>query len=367
MIRLIVVEDSPVAREYLVHIFEADPEITVIGTAKDGAEAVELAGKLRPDVITMDVNMPVMDGLEATRRIMETYPAPIVIVSGVWDPKEVATTFRAVEAGALAVVQRPAGIGHPDSGRMQQELISKVKLMSEVRVVRRWPRPRPIEKETRVETAPALVKARAAIDVVAVGASTGGPLALRTILSGLPADFPIPLLIVQHIAAGFIRGMVEWLSATSGPALHIASEGHTIQGGHAYFAPDGFEMGVDRGGLVRLRKEGSGAMIPTVSYLFRSVMDTYGPRSAGVLLTGMGRDGAHELKLMREKGALTIAQDEESSVVFGMPGEAVRAGAAEYVWPPDKIARALTGLGEGACQRTWQGENGRSLNESTTE
>ena len=142
MIKVLVVDDSPTAREYLVHIFESDPAITVIGTAQDGAEAVELANKLKPDVITMDIHMPFMNGIEATRRIMETNPVPIVIVSGVWDPKEMETTFRAVEAGALAVVQRPGGIGHPEGGNTRSELISKVKLMSEVRVVRRWPRPR---------------------------------------------------------------------------------------------------------------------------------------------------------------------------------------------------------------------------------
>ena len=149
MIRVLVVDDSVVARAYLVHIFESDPAIEVIGTANDGGEAVRLAGKLRPDVVTMDIHMPVMNGLDATRRIMETYPTPIVVVSGIWDPKEVETTFRAIESGALAVVQRPAGIGHPQSERMREELVSKVKLMSEVRVVRRWARPGGQKKKNR--------------------------------------------------------------------------------------------------------------------------------------------------------------------------------------------------------------------------
>ncbi len=254
MIRVLIVEDSPVAREYLVHIFSSDPEIEIICTAEDGAAAVELAGSLKPDVITMDIHMPIMDGLEATRRIMETHPVPIVIVSGLWNPKEVATTFRALEAGALAVVERPAGIGHPDSERMKNELISKVKLMSEVKVVKRWARPRQAKAEKRLEVDASAIKFRSDIDIVAVGASTGGPLVIRTILSGLPSDFPIPVLIVQHIAAGFINGMLGWLSESSGLQLHIAREGEKILGGHAYFSPDAFEMGVDRGGLIRLQR-----------------------------------------------------------------------------------------------------------------
>lgn len=345
MIRVLVVEDSPVAREYLVHIFSSDPEIEIIRTAEDGAAAVELAGRLKPDVITMDIHMPIMDGLEATRRIMETHPVPIVIVSGLWNPKEVATTFRALEAGALAVVERPAGIGHPDSERMKNELISKVKLMSEVKVVRRWARPQQAKEEKRLEVDASAIKFRPDIDIVAVGASTGGPLVIRTILSGLPSDFPIPVLIVQHIAAGFINGMLGWISESSGLQLHIAREGEKILGGHAYFAPDAFEMGVDRGGLIRLQREGYGGTTrPSVSHLFRSIAEVYRERSVGILLTGMGSDGATELKIMKENGAITIIQDQESSVIFGMPGAALELGAVMYELSPEKIASALLNI-----------------------
>ena len=343
MIRVLVVDDSPTAREYLVHVLGSDPAIEVIGTARDGADAVRLARKLRPDVITMDINMPLMDGMEATRTIMETSPVPIVIVSGVWDAKEVETTFKAVEAGALAVVRRPAGLGRQEGAGAEQDLVSKVKLMSEVKVVRRWPHQSQEPMKGPVDHA---IEVRRDVDVIAVGASTGGPPALRTILSALPPRFPAPVLIVQHIASGFIGGMVEWLSETSRLRLHVAMEGEVMLPEHAYFAPDSFDMGVERGGVVHLSKDGFPVVRPSISYLFRSVGNVYGERSVGVLLTGMGKDGAEELKLMKERGAVTIVQDEESCVVFGMPREAIKLNAATYVLPPEKIAGALAKLGK---------------------
>ena len=342
MIRILIIEDSPTARDYLVHIFSSAPGIKVIGTAKDGAEGVGLAERLKPDVITMDIHMPIMDGLAATRRIMETHPVPIVIVSGIWDPREVETTFRAIEAGALAVVQRPAGIGHPESERLKEELISKVKLMSEIKVVRRWgPSPK-IRDERKAPKAPYSIKYRRDIGVVAIGASTGGPPALQTILSRLPPNFPVPILIVQHIAPGFIKGMLEWLSGTSSLLLNIAYEGEKMLGGHVYFAPDDCYLAVNNIGAIHLHPAGrEGLAEAPVSHLFRSVAEAYGENSAGVLLTGMGNDGAAELKTMREKGAITIIQDQESSIVFGMPGAARELGAAMYELPPEKIASAL--------------------------
>lgn len=342
MINVLVVEDSQVAREYLVHIFGSDPGIRVVGTAADGAEAVRLAERLKPDVITMDIYMPVMDGLESTRRIMETNPVPIVIVSGIWDPKEVETTFRAIEAGALAVVRRPDRIGRPESHGMEEELLSKVKLMSEVRVVRRWARPRPIAEEKRGKGLFPAVKTRPDIGVVAVGASTGGPVAIRMVLGGLPPDFPVPLLVVQHIAAGFIQGMVGWLSEICRLRLQVARGGEKASPGNVYFAPDGLDMGVGRNGVIHLQREGRiGVTKPSVSYLFRSIAEEFGEKAAGVLLTGMGSDGAAELKIMKDRGAVTIIQDRESSVIYGMPGAAHELGAALYELPLEKIPSAL--------------------------
>jgi two-component system chemotaxis response regulator CheB len=344
VIKVLVVEDSPVVREFLVHILGSDPAILVIGTASNGEESLVAVKRQKPDVITMDIHMPKVDGFEATRRIMETHPTPIVIVSGSSSTQEVATTFRAMEAGALAVVPRPQGIGHPEYETTAQELVQTVKLMAEVKVVRRWPRPAP--KPTVLPAVQVEVKRAAAeIQVVAVGASTGGPVALQTILSGLPKDFPVPVLIVQHMTPGFVRGFTEWLSQSCGFPVHVAAHGDPLLPGHAYVAPDAVQMGVGKEPRIVLSQEVSeNGLRPSVSHLFRSVAAVFGRSAVGVLLTGMGRDGAEELKLMKDRGALTIAQDQESAVVHGMPGEAIKLDAATYVLPPERIAAALVSL-----------------------
>jgi two-component system chemotaxis response regulator CheB len=344
MIRVLVVEDSPVVREFLVHVLNSDPEVRVIATASNGEEAVEAVERVKPDIITMDIHMPKMNGLEASRRIMRTHPTPIVIVSGTWDPREATRTFHAMEAGALAVVARPEGMGHPNHADEAAQLIQTVKLMSEVKVVRRWDRPARGASVTTVlpprEVAlkPMLVE----VKLVAMGASTGGPLALQTIFSDLPRDFSAPILVVQHMAAGFIEGFAEWIAQTSSLPVRVATQGEPLLPGHAYLAPDGFQMEVGAGGRISLTTDKpENGLRPSVSCLFRSVANTYGQNAVGVLLTGMGRDGAEELRLMKEKGAVTIAQDKESSIVHGMPGEAINLDAATYVLSPGRIAEVL--------------------------
>jgi two-component system chemotaxis response regulator CheB len=344
LIKVLVVEDSPVVREFLVHVLGSDADILVVGTASDGEEAIEAVQRLRPDVITMDIHMPKMDGLEATRRIMETLPTPIVIVSGSTDPHDVAMTFRATEAGAVAVLRRPAGIGHPEHEATVRELAQTVKLMAEVKMVRRWPQLRSVVALARpAEAVPGRTPMK--VRVVALGASTGGPPVLQTILAGLPRDFPAPVLIVQHMASGFVQGFIEWLAQSSALPVHVAAHGETILPGHVYVAPDEFQMKVERGGKIVLTKdEPENSLRPSVSYLFRSLAAVYGGDAVAALLTGMGRDGAEELKLLRDKGATTIAQDKDSSVVHGMPGEAIKLDAAMLVLPPEKIAPMLADL-----------------------
>lgn len=347
MIKVLVVEDSPVVQELLVHILSSDVEIQVIGTANNGEEALEAVKRRRTDIITMDINMPKMNGLEATRRIMEICPTPIVIVSGSTDTSEVAMTFGAIEAGALAIMPRPRGIGHPDYEAMANKLIQMVKLMSEVKLVRRQPR---LQREVVVPMVPPATKVgpeqiKSAIKIVAIGASTGGPLVLRTILSGLLKDFPVPVLLTQHIAAGFIQGFAEWLGQRSAIPIHIAIQGEYILPGHVYVAPDCSHMGVSIGGRIAISQdEPENGLRPSVSYLFRSVVNIYRQNAVGVLLTGMGNDGAVELAVLKENGAITIVQDKESSVVHGMPGQAIKLGAATYILPPEKIAATLIDL-----------------------
>ncbi len=345
MIKVLVVEDSPAVRELLIHILSFGPELQVIGTAKNGEEAVEAVERWKPDVITMDIHMPKMNGLDATRRIMETTPTPIVIVSGSTDPKETAIAFPGLEAGALAVLRKPAGLGAPDHEDTAAYFVQTVKLMSQVKVVRRWARARreriavPPPPEFEVLRKPAEIK------LVAIGASTGGPPALQLILKQLPPEWPVPVLIVQHIAEGFTEGFVEWLGQTCPLPMQVATGGEAILPGHVYVAPDRFQMKVEVGGKISLSKDPpENGHRPSCSYLFRSVAAVFGKSAIGILLTGMGKDGAEELKLLKESGAVTIAQDRDSSVVHGMPGEAIALGAARYVLSPDQIAAALAAL-----------------------
>jgi two-component system chemotaxis response regulator CheB len=345
MIKVLIVDDSKVIQEFLAHLLSSDPDIQVVGVANSGYEAIELVRIKKPDVITMDIYMPGMDGYEATRTIMETVPTPIVIVSGSVKAKEVSNTFRYLEAGALAVVLRPPGYEHPKFKTFRLELIQTVKLMSEVKVVRLFPRSRngQIKPHRLVQTFENDLKR---IQVIAIGASTGGPMALQIILSGLPEDLPVPVLIVQHIATGFVKGFKEWLSATSGIKLKIAEDRESLSSGIGYIAPDNFHMGVSRGSKINLSNQPpENELKPSVSYLFRSVAQAFGPNALGVLLTGMGKDGADELKAMKDKGAITVVQNEESSVVFGMPGEALRIGAADHALSPGRIAEILAKSG----------------------
>jgi two-component system chemotaxis response regulator CheB len=341
-IRLLVVEDSPSVREFLVYLFASDQSIRVIATASNGEEALEAVRTHKPDIIAMDLHMPKMDGYAATRAIMENYPTPIVIVTGSSTSNdETAATLTALEAGALAVTKRPPGIGHPDHIATARELIQTIKLMSEIKVVKRWAKPKSA-KQMGPESAFSASNGGRTVRIVAIGSSTGGPLVLQQILSGLPRRFPLPIVIVQHIAEGFSEGFAEWLDTTTGFPTHLGEHGMELQPGHAYVIPSGVHGGVDRQGHLLLKEDCvENGHCPSVSYLFRSVAQTYGNEAIGILLTGMGHDGAMELGLMRSVGALTIAQDKQSSVVHGMPGAAIAQGAAVHVLNPEKMIALL--------------------------
>ncbi len=335
-IRVLLVEDTPVVRDFMIHIFNSDPAFQVVGTASDGMEALPAVRELRPDVVTMDVHMPNMNGLEATRRIMREAPLPIVIVSGTVTD-QIAATFGALEAGALAFVPRPAGIGNARHAREAGDLLRTVRLMSEIRVVRR---------HDGGSAAPrAAIAAGSRLQVVAIGASTGGPLAIQTLLQRLPPEFPVPVLIVQHIVEGFVEGFVDWLNRSAALKARLAVDGEAALPGCAYVAPDGSHMGIDARGRIRLSDlPPDGGLRPSVAHLLRSVRTVYGNAAAAVLLSGMGRDGASELLQLRRCGAHTFVQDQASAVVYGMPGVALQLDAARHVMSPAEIAAELAAL-----------------------
>ena len=345
MIRVLIAEDSPTALEYMKHILESAGDFQVVGAAADGEEAVALAQTTNPDVVLMDVRMPRMNGFEATLRIMEANPVRVVVVSAGWDPEDAEMTFRAMEAGALAALPKPPGPGHPDAERMIRELLQTVRLMSEVPVVRRFTR----QRKQRAAPAPASLNevetVSDGIEIVAIGASTGGPPVLRILLSNLPQGFSVPVLIVQHITDGFLAGLAEWLDQSCDFPVHIAKHREPLEPGHVYLAPDRLHMGVTRAGHVAL-DDGppENNVRPSISHLFRSVAEGFGKQAVGVLLTGMGKDGGRELKLIKDTGGMTIVQDEDSSVIHSMPGEAIRLGSEMFVLPPERIAARLAAL-----------------------
>ncbi len=345
MIRVLIVDDSPVVREHLTGVLSSQADVQVIGTARDGQEAIELARRNKPDVITMDVNMPKVNGIDATRIIMETCPVPIVIVSAQLNSEAVATTLRAMEAGAVAVMETPPGPAHPNYNRLVGELVQTVRVMSEVKVVRRWSQSKLNQLGSLVFGATALQPEMRRVKLIAIGASIGGPPVIGSRPGKVKRYFPIPGGICQHKAPGFVEGLASWLQESTGFQVRLPMDGEALLPGFAYIAPDGFQMGVRSGDRISLSKgDPENGLRPAVSYLFRSVAHSYGASAVGVLLTGMGRDGAEELRLMRDRGALTIAQDAETSTVHGMPGEAMKLNAASHVLPPKAIAEMLNSL-----------------------
>jgi two-component system chemotaxis response regulator CheB len=346
-LRVLVVDDSPTARALLRGILDAEPGVTVVGEASNGEEAIAAARRLRPSLITMDMFMPVMDGLQATREIMISTPTPIMIVSSAANRKEIDLSLDATAAGALTVVAKPEGPSAPDFEERRTEFVALVRSMAQVKVVRRYGR-QITPPDAILRSEPTLPSEPTAI--VAIAASTGGPAALQEILAGLPRDFPLPILLVQHIAHGFVRGLADWLKAATRVDVKIARDGERLRGGTVYVAPDDRHLGVRERGIVQVSPAPAAAGFrPSGTFLFQSVAHWYRARTAAVILTGMGSDGVEGLRTVRRVGGYVIAQDEQTSVVYGMPQEAVRAGLVDAILPPGRIAECLVSLQAGAA------------------
>ncbi len=353
MIRVLVADDSATARALLVSMLASDPKVQVVGEARDGVEAVELTKLLRPQLVTMDILMPRMDGFEATKRIMIDAPTPIVVVTGRTDAHEVEVSMQALRAGALCVMRKPPGPHAPEFLESARQLVDTVKAMADVKVVRHRDVGRP---------GGAAASAGRSVGVIAIAASTGGPAALHQLLSQLPREFPVPVLVVQHMSSGFAPGLARWLNGASALEVKIADQGARLAAGTVYLAPDARHLGVtSRSRIVLSDEPPIGGFRPSANFLFESVGRVFGTAAVAVVLTGMGDDGAAGVRTVHDCGGRVLAQDEASSVVFGMPRAVVLAGLAHAVLPLADIARELgtfvectpngngNGNGKGGC------------------
>ncbi len=349
-IRVVIVDDSAAVRELLIAILQNTGDIQIVGTGSNGEDAVRLVKRLRPDIITIDVNMPKMDGIVATRQIMRECPTPIVIVSASSKQSDMDHAFQALQAGALTVINKP-GLEDPTTCA---KVIETVRVMAGVPVIHHWGKLKSqqpaakAEKSKSVETTVKKENKHRAdlhtqeIDIIGIAASTGGPSALATVLRKLTPEFPLPILIVQHISTGFATGLSDWLSTQIQLRVEVAAHGDTLQPGVVLLAPDDYHIQVNERGIVELSKaEPYKGLRPSANVLFESLARVFGPRAMGIILTGMGDDGVNGIEDLHRAGGLTFAQDEESCVVFGMPQQAIYRKAVDQVFGLEEIALLL--------------------------
>lgn len=341
--RVMIVEDSLVVRQLLAHIIARDPRLILAAAVSSAEEALREITRVQPDVISMDIRLPGMDGLEATRRIMSDHPTPIVVIAGSVEDSALKISMNALRAGALSVVEKPVGVTSDGYEAIADTICTQLYIMSRVPVVRQrsfaWRHATESDSALRDElTSPQPT-------LMTIAASTGGPPALAKVLGSLPADFPIPILLVQHMGAPFMEGFASWLDGITALDVAIAREQEIPCAGRVYVAPGDRHLLLSAAGTLQISASPPlASQRPSATVMFRSVAKVLGSKGLGVLLTGMGEDGAEGLVEMRRAGAYTIAEDESTAVVYGMPAAALRMGGVRASLPLDMIASRIAQL-----------------------
>ena len=332
--RVMIVEDSPTVRILLCHIVERDRRLKLVAVCASAEEALQSLPIVRPDVVSMDIRLPGMDGLAATRRIMAENPTPIVVIAGSVHDSQLGIALNALKAGALSVVEKPLDPSAAAYEEVAETIATQLAIMSEVRVIRQRASAQP-RRALPMTQAPRP-------NLIGLAASTGGPPALAALLGALPAKFPVPLLVVQHMGGAFMTGFAEWLNGQTALDVRIAVDDERPKPGRVYVAPGDRHLTLSRAGLLRIGSEPPvGVQRPSATLMFRSLAAVLGAKGMGVLLTGMGEDGAQGLLELRQAGGFTLAEDESSCVVYGMPAAAVRLGAACVSVPLEDMAEKL--------------------------
>ncbi len=347
-VRVMIVEDSAVVRRLLAHIVSRDPRLAVVAAVETAEEALTEVHRVQPDVISMDIRLPGMDGLEAIGRIMAERPTPIVVIADAVEDKSLAISLNALRVGALSVVEKPVGLGNAQYETVAGTICTQLFIMSQVPVIRRRTLGlRPLPRRGSIAD---LAEPLAAPSVVGIAASTGGPPALARVLGALPAGYPLPVLVVQHMGAPFMEGFAAWLDGLVPLTVRLAVSDEIPRAGHVYVAPGDRHLALGpQGGVLKVTGEPPvGGQRPSANVLFTSLAEVLGARAVGVLLTGMGEDGAAGLAALRRAGGYTVTEDESTAVVYGMPAAAVRMGGSRVSLPIELVGPRLARLGGGA-------------------
>lgn len=350
IIEILLVDDSQVSRDLISYIISSDPTLKIIGYAENGEKALEfISNHRKPDVIITDIVMPKMDGFALTKKIMQTNPIPIIIMSGVYNHHEVTKSFQAITAGALTILEKPKGTGDKQYLDTARFVIETIKALGKIKLSNKKRNSSSSEassispsfKSPVVKTSSPLNRSMTSIKAVAIGATLGGPQALSIILSNLQPNFPIPIFIAQQLSMGFMQGLVNWLSETSFLKIQIAKNGEQAKPGTVYISPDKSSIEVNKDNVIRIIENNQNTSVNCIGRLFHSMAIEHGANGVGILLTGTGTDGPEELLLMKDRGAITIVQEKKTCVRADLPEQAIKLGAAQHVIPLLQIAETV--------------------------